>query len=295
MQNLFSFCPSRSDDCALEGDVRGDASMNQYFTPAWLAEIAYDAHLSEMKRGMPPIWESSSGTGACLAAIPAEVEAFGSEIDPKLARISEKRTGRKVIVGDLRTVPLPDKLGAIFGNPPFDLDLVEALLARSAPRMDVGAKGVLILPAYFFQTSGTVVRLNREWTISQEFIPRDLFNRPQQMIKPLVIAIFTRDNQPQLIGFRGYRETNDIRKLPEESQKLFDGSFSGPRSVWREVLTKVLMELGGEAPLSACYKKIEGRRPTDNPWWKEQVRKVAQDTKYFRRTAPSVYALPIAA
>jgi hypothetical protein len=183
---------------------------------------------------------------------------------------------------------------SVFGNPPFELGLVERLLARCAPVFAEGNACGLLLPAYFLQTSSTVVRLNTSWTVAAELIPRDLFNRPVQMVKPLIFALFTRDNAPRLVGLRGYRETKDTRELPEDGQKLLDGSFNGPRSVWREVLATVLSELGGEAPLSAIYRVVEGRRPSGTTkFWKEQIRKVAQT--HFTRVAEGVYAMPMAA
>jgi site-specific DNA-methyltransferase (adenine-specific) len=264
--------------------------LSQWFTPAWFAEILYDAHFGHLSE-RDLLWEPAAGTGACLAAVPAHVPAFGTEIDPRLARIARQRTGRRVIVGDFCSVPLPDGITAVFGNPPFDLGLVERLLERCASIMPEGSRCGLILPAYFFQTSSTVVRLNQRWTLQQEMIPRDLFNRPQQLQKSLIFGLFTRDNAPRLVGLRGYHETEAIRALDDERQRLLDESFRGPRSVWREVLTSVLAELGGEAALSAIYRRVEGRRPTPNTHWKEQIRKVAQ-SDHFIRVAEGVYALP---
>ncbi|MDD2765596.1 MAG: hypothetical protein PHE83_16665 [Opitutaceae bacterium] len=264
--------------------------LGQYFTPAWFAEILYDAHFSHLTT-RDLLWEPSAGTGACLAAVPDDVPAFGTEIDPRLARIAERRTGRKVFIGDFCTVSLPEGITAVFGNPPFELDLVERLLARCAAIMPEGSKCGLILPAYFFQTSSTVVRLNQQWTLQQEMIPRDLFNRPMQMQKNLMFGLFTRDQTPRLVGLRGYHETHAIRALDEERQRLLDESFRGPRSVWREVVANVLAELGGEAPLAAIYRVVEGKRPTGNTHWKEQIRKVAQ-SRHFVHVAEGVYALP---
>jgi site-specific DNA-methyltransferase (adenine-specific) len=266
--------------------------LGQYFTPAWFAQMLYDEHFSHLTE-RDVVWEPAAGIGACLAAIPAHVQAHGTEIDPCLARIAAERTGRRVDVGDFCTAPMPEGVSAVFGNPPFELALVEKLLARCAPVLSEGNSCGLVLPAYFFQTSSTVVRLNSKWTISHSMIPRDLFNRPVQMVKPLIFALFTRDNAPRLVGFCGYQETKETRELPEKSQRLMDESFNGPRSVWREVLATVLRELGGEAPLSAIYRAVEGRRPTGNPAWKEQLRKVAK--AHFTWVAEGVYALPTAA
>lgn len=281
-----------SDEPAAECDRPSNPSLNQYFTAAWFAEMLYDAHFSHLTSS-DLLWEPSAGKGACLAAVPSHVPAIGTEIDPELARQAAERTGRPVTVGSFCDAPLPDGITAVFGNPPFELSLVEKLLARCVEMLPLGSRCGLILPAYFFQTSSTVCRLNSKWSIAQEMIPRDLFNRPVQMIKPLVFALFTRDESPRLVGFRGYRETSETRALPEPRQKLLDESYRGPRSVWREVLAAVLVELGGSASLAVIYRAVEGRRPTVNSHWKEQIRKVAGT--HFRRLDEGVYALPAAA
>lgn len=264
----------------------------QYMTPAWFCEMLYDAHFGNLtERDM--LWEPGCGTGACLAAVPAHVPAFGTEIDPQLAAIAARRTGRRIIVGDICDCPLPENLSAVFGNPKFELRLVERLLQRCAAVMPEGSKCGLILPTYVFQTSATIVRLNQKWTIAQEMIPRDLFNRPTQMQRSLLFALFTRDNAPRLVGLRGYKETSEVRALDEERQRLLDESFQGPRSVWREVFGSVLRELGGEASLAEVYHVVEGRRPTETAHWKEQLRKVA--AQHFERRERGRYALPAAA
>lgn len=265
------------------------SGLQQYFTPAWFAELLYDAHFGDLGTG-DLLWEPAAGTGACLAAVPEYVPAFGTEIDPHLAAVARARTGRKVLVGDFCDAPLPEGITAVFGNPPFDMRLVERLLARCAGIMPDGSRCGLILPASFFQTSSTVVRLNRSWSLAQQLVPRDLFKWPLQMKSPLVFGLFTRDTEPALVGFLGYRETSQIRALDQRRQRLLDESFSGPRSVWREALAQALSELGGEAPLSEIYRLMEGRRPTGTAFWKEQLRKVAQ--LHFTRVTPGVYALP---
>jgi len=285
----------RSGGVPRAGPGETPAALKQYFTPAWACEALWDAHFADVTGERDLVWEPCTGPGRMLAAIPDHVPAIGTEIDPELARIAERQTGRRVIVGDFCEVALPEGISAVFGNPPFELSLVERLLARCAGMLPDGSKCGLILPAYFFQTSGTVVRLNAKWTISSEMLPRDLFKWPTQMVKPLVFAVFQRDNAPRLIGFRLYKETQEIGELPEARQRMLAERIDGPRSVWREALRAVLAELGGTASLQTIYRALEGRRPTDNPWWKEQIRKVARETKHFRCVGEGVYALPAAA
>lgn len=272
--------------------MHGRRSLCQWFMPSWFAETLYDC----VFRSLGPrdlLWEPNAGTGACLAAVPRNVPAFGTEIDRRYAGIAARRSGRRVLVGDCLSTRLPRGITAVFGNPPFDSVLVESLLDRCALFLPQGRHCALLLPAYFFQTSTTVVRLNKQWTIRQQMVPRDLFRYPIQMQAPLVFGVFTRDTVPHLVGFCGYHEVGETRDLPEHTQRLLADSHKGPRSAWREVFRSSLLALGGEAPLSAIYANVAGRLPTGNPHWKAQLRKVGR--RDFKRTAPGVYALPRAA
>ncbi len=225
-----------------------------------------------------------------LAAIPQNIPAFGTEIDPALVLEASNNTGRKVIQGDFATAPLPLRPTAIFGNPPFVAKSIARLLSRAAQLLDFGQRCGLILPAYFFQTSTSVQRLRDDWSISQEFIPRDVFNKPAQMVKPIVFAVFTRARESVLVGFRGYELTAAMRAIPKERQTLFDQPVTPDRTTWKVALFAVVVELGGQASLAAIYAAIRPRRPTDNPWWKEQIRKVA--AAHLSRISEGVYALP---
>ncbi len=265
--------------------------LGQWFTPAWAAEILYNAHFSELTE-KDMVWEPSVGTGAFLSAVPSNVRAIGSEIDPAMAQIAAARTGRPVVVGDFCTVPIPeDEITAIVGNIKFELSLLDKLLARSR-FLPEGSKCGLLLPTYMFQTYGNVIRWNRDfcYTIEKEAIPRGLF---PGIKTPLDFAIFTRDAQPHLIGFRLYDELKVIRDLPLPTQKLLSEVGNGSRSVWVKACFEGLRKIGGRGRPSDVCRALEENRPTDNPWWKEQVRKVLR--KHFPCVGDATYALPAAA
>jgi site-specific DNA-methyltransferase (adenine-specific) len=256
-------------------------ALDQFFTQAWAAELLFDAYFSHLTAS-DMVWEPTCGNGNWLAAIPAHIPCIGTEIDPVLARVAAQRSGREVLVGDCLSVSLP-RVTAVLGNPPFQLQVFEALLERCERVLGLGQCAGFILPAYFFKNSRTTLRLGRKWSIQQEMLPADLFER---LSKPLVFGLFTRDNSPQLIGFRLFRETSEARELLEHAL----AEPTGPRSLWRNSVIEAIKRAGGTATLYQLYQHIADYRPTQNPFWKEKVRQVVQQ-KPFVRTGPSTYQL----
>lgn len=258
--------------------------LGQFFTPAWAAEYLWDAYFRHLTK-VDMVWEPTCGSGILLAAIPGHIPCIGTEIDPKLAQRARIASGRPVITGSCLEVELP-AITAVFGNPPFNLSLFDQLLQRCAEILAIGNKAGFIIPAYFLQTSRTVMELGRKWGISQEIIPRDLF---KGLSKPLIFANFIRDSRPQLIGFRLFPELAAIKELSARVQEDLSIRINGTRSVWRETVKAVIQDLGGTAPLSDIYRHIEGRRPTANQFWKEKVRQVCQQS--FSRVQEGVYSI----
>lgn len=84
----------------------------------------------------------------------------------------------------------------------------------------------------------------------------------------------------------GYHELAYLQGLPNDVQEAMS---QGP-ATWREVVGQALDLFEGEAHLSQIYEYVVDRRPTANPNWKEQVRKVCQQTA--RRVGPGRYAKP---
>ena len=220
-----------------------------------------------------------------LGAIPSHIPAIGTEIDPKLAQEARMRSGRPVIEGDFRTVDLPRGITAVFGNPPFKLNLFKELLIRCQEVLPLGAQAGFILPAYFLSYARTVLLLqNNKWGISTEILPRDIFPR---IVHPLLFAKFIRDNRPQLVGFSLFPESAEIRELNRATSDLLATALDGPRSTWREVVDAVLTQQGGTASLQTIYRSMEGKRPTPNAHWKEKVRQILQ--LQFKRVSEGVY------
>lgn len=200
-----------------------------------------------------------------LRVIPRWIPALGVEIDPILAAQARVATQRDVLTGCIFDVQLPDRITAIFGNPPFTTAFLDRLLAQFAPKMPDGSRAGMILPAYALQTPSRVCRYNQTWSIYSEMLPRTLF---PGLSKPLVFAIFTRDPTPRFNGLRLYVEAKAIAELAERSRNaLIEGT-----GTWREIVMIALRELGGRAHLSDIYERVAGRRPTTSTWWREKIR-----------------------
>lgn len=262
--------------------------LSQYFTPRWVAEILYDAHFSHLGPN-DLLWEPTCGNGNIIASVPSNVPCIGTELDPGLV-IQARRLGRPIIDGNCLTADISayGKVTAVFGNPPFVMDLFEKLLERCSKMLDIGQKAGFIVPAYFFQTSKTVMRLHRKWSMQQEMIPRDIF---PNLIKPLTFGTFIRENSPQLIGFRLYAETTQIKEFSTDIRDELTNGSSGTRSIWKNAIANALNKLGGRASLSDIYSSMRNNRPTKNEFWKEQIRKVLQ--KSFVKVDARTYALSI--
>lgn len=257
--------------------------LGQYPTPVWVAEALVEQYFSDLGAG-DLVLEPSCGPGSFLEAIPATVPALGVEIDPELAETARRNTGREVITGDFTHVGLAIRPTAVIGNPPFRTRIIDRFLERAHGMLPEGGRVGFVLPAYCFQTASRVAGYARQWGIEQTMLPRNIYPGLQC---PLCFAIFSKDRRRALVGFALYRETDAVKRLPADYQRLF--AEPGQGSVWARVIEQALVELGGEGNLQAIYERIEGARPTPNPFWREQVRKVAR--RHFPRSAPGCYRL----
>jgi len=242
--------------------------LDQYPTPAWVAEALLRQHFSDLD-SRDIVCDPTCGPGRFLQAVPEHVGAFGVELDPTLATYAQKLTGRMVVTGDIREVDWPEKPTAFVGNPPFQTRLIDEILARAHDVLPNEGRVGLILPCYALQTAARVVRYNEQWSISQEMIPRNIY---PGLSKPLLFALFRKNAKRTMVGFSLYHEAAHILKLPRAIQEAL---VQGP-ATWTEVVLQSLHEHGGEATLRQIYEFVASRRPSANPHWKEQVRKVCQ-------------------
>lgn len=267
--------------------MTNQSKLGQYFTPAWAAELLVKRHFSHLN-ATDIVWEPSCGDGRFLAALPAEVGTIGTEIDPHFADQARKLTGRKVIAGDFRTVELPTKPTAVIGNPPYESDLIDALLNRCVDLLEYEQRVGLLLPVYYMQTASKVVQLNKHWSMSHELLPRNMF---AGMTKPIMWANFIKQRKTVLSGFFLYPEVDALNGMHKDIRGLFVGNLSTP-TCWRDAVEMALQACGGRATLSQIYACIEGNRPTNNPWWREKVRQIAG--MHFTRVAAGEYELEAA-
>ncbi len=259
---------------------RSAAYLGQFPTPAWAAEALVREHLADLSSN-DFVLEPTCGPGRFLAAVPAHVEAVGVEIDPVLAQQARTATGRHVITGDFLAVEIPARPTVVLGNPPFQTRLIEQILDKAHGLLMADGKVCFVLPAYFFQTAGRVVRYGERWSIEQQVVPRNLY---PGLKYPLVFAQFTKDTRQVMVGFALFRELAFLQALPREVHQAMDG---GPVT-WPGLVREALAEYGGEASLQQIYQYVADRRPTKNPAWREQVRKVCQ--LHARRVGRGRYA-----
>lgn len=262
--------------------------LDQYFTPAWAAERIVQ-HFYPGLNQCDCVLEPSCGDGRFLMAVPKDVQAIGVEIDPVMAERARVNSGRQVVTGNFLSAKIDLAPTLILGNPPFESSLIEQFLQRSNSLLREGQQVGFIIPAYIFQTSRTVARFNKSWSIEQHMLPRDLFHG---LTKPLIFAQFTKDRQRILSGFFLYQELEAVQEMHKEFKTLFVGNDCRA-NVWGAAVEKALIALGGEASLQEIYSAIEGNRPTPNPWWKEKIRQVAG--QFFNRVEPGRFALEQAA
>jgi site-specific DNA-methyltransferase (adenine-specific) len=261
----------------------GDRDRHQWFTPAWAAQALVEAHFGNLT-DRDVVMEPTCGTGNFLAAIPPHVRAFGIELDGALAQAARELTGRDVVCGDVLTAEFPEDPTAVVGNPPFDLDIVDALLDRCHRVLPQGGRVGLILPAYAFQTASRVVGYARRWSLAQDMIPRNIF---PGMSKPLTFAVFSKDGLGTTKGFALYRELDDVRGMHKWVADELDNSAAP----WPAVVKRALRELGGEAPLEDIYAAVAPRRPTQNRWWRAKVRQTLGRSDGFERVGQGRWAL----
>lgn len=257
--------------------------LGQYPTPLWVAEALVERHFSGLDKH-DLVVEPSCGPGAFLEAIPQDIPAIGIEIDAQIAHTARIQTGREIITGDFCTVPLNFQPTVILGNPPFNLNIIDRFLDRAHTLLPDGGRVGFILPAYAFQTAARVVDYSNRWSLLQEMIPRNIY---PGLSLPLTFALFSKDRRRLMVGFALYAETADTQQLPKDFREILASSGG---SVWVRVIEAALQQLGGAASLSEIYRVVEGQRPTQTKFWREQIRKVIRQSCRFVQTGHGQYA-----
>lgn len=259
-------------------------NLDQWFTPPWASERLVELFFPDLSSD-DVVLEPSCGDGSFLQAVPAEVPAFGIEIDPFLAITARENTGRTIIDGDFRTVKIPEKPTVILGNPPFQAELLNEFLGRSHQLLNEGQKVGFLLSIHLLQTPSSVIRWNENWSMSQNLVPRTLFPKA---IRPLSFVIFTKDKKRQLLGgFSLYHEASDVSGMPKRIKAIL--KCVTPATTWRSVVTLALQELGGKAHVREIYAVVEPKKPSGNRWWKEKIRQTLQ--RYCQSPEKGVWAL----
>lgn len=256
--------------------------LSQYPTPAWAAAAIVRKNFPNLSAN-DFVLEPTCGPGRFLQALPEFVPALGVEIDPHLAQMARDLTGRQVITGDFFEVKIEERPTLVLGNPPFETKFIDRLLDRSYELLVDEGRCALILPCFALQTASRVCRYNERWALEQEMIPRNIYSGLQC---PLAFVTFTKDKQRLMVGFSLYQELAYLQSLPRDLQEAMK---QGP-ATWRSVVADAIDLFGGEADLKQIYEYVADRRPTANPNWKEQVRKVCQKTA--RNVGPGRYAKP---
>ena len=263
--------------------LSADKDKHQWFTPVWFAQKLIEHFFPDLNQNDIVI-EPTCGTGNFLKALPHGIPAYGIELDPSLADIARKSCGHPVYAGDFTTIDLPAMPTAMIGNPPFDLDVIDAILKRSHDILPDQGKFGMILPAYAFQTASRLVEYKSKWSVLQEMIPRNIFNGIE---KPLCFALFTKDRAGTLIGFRFYEEVHDVNSMPKKLASLLATQTNG----WKIIVARALHELGGKATLTDLYKAIEPKRPSQNNWWKEKVRQTLSRHDIFSKDGSATFKI----
>jgi site-specific DNA-methyltransferase (adenine-specific) len=236
-----------------------------YPTRHWLAQVIVESRFADLTT-RDHVGDFGCGDGVFLDALPKGVRATGIELNPALAEKARAK-GHDVIVGDFCTVDLPPTLTAAIGNPPFNAELIDTLLARLAQRFEPGGRAGFVLPAYYFQTSHHVHKLRASWSIAVDLIPRDVF---PGLSMPLTFSIFTRSLERRLFGLAFYDQVRDVLTMHAHVRNTLN---TNPMT-WKAVVREALDRRGGVATLTQLYDDIEPKRPSGNPWWRYQVRKV---------------------
>lgn len=258
---------------------RGQKALGQFFTPLWACEELLARHYSGLRAG-DVVLDPACGPGPFLLALPQAVQAIGVDIDPLMVEQARRRTGRTVLCGDIANVPLPARLDAVVGNPPFRCEVLDAILERCFPLLETDGSIGLILSAHMLQTPSRTLAYARRYRLEVEMIPRTLF---PSLSSPIVFARFIKSLNRVMVGLSLYEMASDIESMPARE------TLRRHPQTWREVIKDALIDLGGQGTLADIYRAVAPRRQSATIWWKEKIRQQLQ--MHFRRVDEGCYAL----
>ena len=271
MQTEFSLAHDEPK-IPLKGQVGPCRDFDQFWTPEWAADLIVRKRFGNLT-SHDRVVDAGTGRGAFLKAIPRQVPAIGIEIDPALAAFAAEDTGREVLVGDFRTIPLPYSPTVVLGNLPFSHDVVEDLLARCAQLLGDGGRCGFLLPSSFLSFSSTLSRWQEQFSIRHDLLPRDLFPRIRV---PLSFFMFTREKVRKLHGFLLFEESRIVGATPRNVKLALVHGARG-KGVWRAAVEEAMRALGGRATLKNLYAYLAGRLPVKIRFWQDTVRRVLQE------------------
>src|SRR3546814_5726320 len=107
-----------------------------------------------------------------MSAIPQQLPSYCVDIDPSSAAVAKANSGRQVIIGDFRSIELPEQdVSVILGNPPFSMPIIDGFIDRSHSILPEDGVAAFILPAHVFSTAGRVMQWNERFALDVKTIP----------------------------------------------------------------------------------------------------------------------------
>jgi hypothetical protein len=280
----LAILPNDGPEVAPNGPYQDEQmALGQFPTPMWAAEQLLRQFFPDLATS-DVVLEPSCGRGAWLHAVPATTSAIGIEIDISLAAQARAETGRRIIEGDFRSVPIDVAPTIVVGNPPFGNQIVAEFLSRAHGLLPEGGRAGFLLPAHTFSSQRYVLELHRKWSIEQHMIPRYIYPR---LRLPLVFAVLRKEQQRRLVGFALYHEFAAVREMPKDYQAILERSTRPP---WRIIVEDALRRLGGQGSLDEICQLVEPRRPAESRTWRDTIRRVCGE--FCDRVRPGYFQLP---
>lgn len=111
----------------------------------------------------------------------------------------------------------------------------------------------------------------------QTLLPRQLFPRAKF---PFVFVLFTKEHVRKLHGFFLFDEAAEVGRAPKRVRMILMNG-KPHRSVWRALLEDAIDALNGAATREQIRAYIEPRRPSGNPFWKDRIRALLNESNAF--------------